>query len=338
MNSEATVERFELLPWQREAWSCIQAERTSGRLHHALLIGGLPGLGKLRLARALAHALFCREPAADGTPCGRCRPCHLFQVGNHPDLHRVEPDAQSRSGEIRVDAIREMTGSGTLSAHGGGYKVVIIHPAERMNPSAANSLLKTLEEPTPETLLLLVTSHPGRLLPTVRSRCQLLTLKPPPETQAVAWLEAQGVQGDLRLALRLSGGAPLAARALLESHLLQRRAEALDRFLELGHGSGDPVALAAAWMQWDLPQLLDWMNGWVADLLRLDSGHPAPHLSNPDRAVQLAARAGQGDAAGLHRFWARLLMAREQLRETNLNPQLVLEALLVEWFQMAARH
>jgi hypothetical protein len=97
----------------------------------------------------------------------------------------------------------------------------------------------------------------GGQLPTVRSRCQLLTLKPPPETQAVAWREAQGVQGDLRLALPLSGRVPLAARALLESDLVQRRAAALDRFLELGHGSGDPVALAAAWMQWDLPLLLD---------------------------------------------------------------------------------
>jgi DNA polymerase-3 subunit delta' len=329
---------FELLPWHREAWGQVQASRAAGRLHHALLVGGAPGLGKLRLAEALAQSLFCTGPDMDGIPCGACRSCHLFRVGNHPDLHRIAPDPGSKSGEIKVAAVREMADSEALTAQLGGYKVVIVSPADRMNPNAANSLLKTLEEPSSNTLLVLVSSRPGRLLPTIRSRCQVLQLRRPAEAEALQWLQGQGLRGDPLPALRLAGGAPLAALALLEEGSMQRRSAALDRFLALGHGRGDPVAAAAAWMQWDLPLLFGWMSGWVADVLRLASGHPAPHLNNPDRATELAERAVQGDQAALHRYWGRVVTAREQLDSTNLNPQLLLEGLLVEWLDMAARH
>jgi DNA polymerase-3 subunit delta' len=332
-----TTPGFSLLPWHQEAWSRVQQARAGGRLHHALLIVGMPGLGKLRLAEALARSLLCHQPGADGMPCGACRSCHLTAVGNHPDLHRVEPDPESKSGDIRVAAVREMTQAETLSAHSGGFKIVIIDPAERMNAHAANSLLKTLEEPTPSTLLFLVTARPGRLLATIRSRCQRLALTPPAEAGGLAWLREQGVTEDPLPALRQAGGAPLEALALLEPERLARRTGALDRFLELARGRGDPVALAAVWMHWDLPLLFGWMSGWVADVLRLASGLPEPRLDNPDRAGALRALAAGADRVALHRYWARLIDAREQVGHTNLSPQLVLEQLLADWFELAGR-
>jgi len=324
---------FALLPWQQALWLKVMQARSAGRLHHALLIAGMRGMGKIRLARSLAHSLLCHSPDAGGIPCGTCRGCRLFQAGNHPDLHRVEPDPESKSGGIKIEAIRDLAQEGSLSAHSGGYKVVIIAPAERMNGPAANSLLKTLEEPTASTQMVLVTAHPGRLLATIRSRCQQLHLMPPPESKALAWLrERTGVEDPL-LALRLANGAPLEAERLLDPELLRQREQALDAFLALGEGRGDPVGTAGAWMKMDLPLLFEWLGGWVADILRLCSRHPTPRLNNPDRGEQLARLSAGMSPVQLHRFWQRVVETAELL-QTNLNPQLMLESLLAQWSDM----
>lgn len=321
---------FALLPWHQALWCRIARARSDGRLHHALLIAGMRGLGKMQLARNLAHSWLCHSPDAGGFPCGGCRGCRLFQAATHPDLHRVGPDPESKSGEIKIEAIRNLAREGSLCAHSGGYKVAIIAPAERMNGPAANSLLKTLEEPTASTQMVLVTARPGRLLPTVRSRCQQLHLPPPPESEALAWLRERTGVDDPLLALRLAGGAPLEAERLLDAGLLRQREQALDAFLALGEGRGDPVATAATWMKMDLPLLFEWLGGWVADILRLGSGPPAPRLNNPDRAEQLARRSAGMNPVRLHRFWRRVVEAGDLL-QTNLNPQLMLESLLAQW-------
>jgi len=330
MTSAEAQDGFGLLPWHRPLWDKVMQARAGGRLHHALLITGIPGLGKMGLVRALAHSLLCTAAGADGIPCGSCRGCSLYQADGHPDLHRVEPDPESKSGEIKIDAIRRLTVGEGLTAHSGGSKVVIVAPAERMNSAAANSLLKTLEEPTSATQMLLVSAYPGRLLPTIRSRCQQLQLLPPPESEALAWLRQRSSGADPLLALRLANGAPLEAQRLLDPELMQIRGQALDAFLALGEGRGDPVAVAAAWMKMDLPLLFQWLGGWVADILRLGSRHPAPRLSNPDRAEQLARQCAGVNPVQLHRFWQRVVETGELL-QTNLNPQLMLEALLTQW-------
>ncbi len=333
MNPMVDKIEFALLPWHQESWNKIVLSHRDGRLHHALLIAGMRGLGKVQLARNLAHFLLCQSPDAGGIPCGACRGCRLLQAGNHPDLFRVEPDAESKSGEIKIEAIRNLVQAGSLCAHSGGSRVVIIAPAERMNGPAANSLLKTLEEPTPSTQMVLVTAHPGRLLPTIRSRCQRLHLVPPPEPEALAWLRERAGVDDPLLALRLASGAPLEAERLLDPELLRQREQALDAFLALGEGRGDPVGTAGAWMKMDLPLLYEWLGGWVADILRLGSRHPSPRLNNPDRAEQLARQSAGMSQVQLHHFWQRVVETGELLR-TNLNPQLMLESLLAQWSDM----
>ncbi len=333
MNLMVDKPEFALLPWHQALWYKVAQSRSEGRLHHALLIAGMRGMGKIQLARNLAHSLFCHSPDAGSFPCGTCRGCRLFQAGNHPDLRTVEPDSESKSGEIKIEAIRNLAQKGSLSAHSGGYKVVIVAPAECMNGPAANSLLKTLEEPTGSTQIVLVTAHPGRLLPTIRSRCQQLHLIPPPESEALAWLREQTGVEDPLLALRLANGAPLEAERLLDPELLRQREQALDAFLVLGEGRGDPVGTAAAWMKMDLPLLFEWLGGWVADILRLGSLHPTPRLNNPDRAEQLARQSAGINPVQLHRFWRRVVEAGELLK-TNLNPQLMLESLLAQWIDM----
>lgn len=321
---------FEHLPWQQLLWGQLLQAHRDERLHHALLIGGMRGMGKTQLARNLAHFLFCTSPRPQDAPCGSCRGCRLFRAGTHPDFLLLGPDAESKSGEIKIEAIRNLTEQSGLSTSAGGYRVVIVAPAERMNRHAANSLLKTLEEPVSNTLIVLVTDHPGRMLPTIRSRCQQLHLTPPAESDAQDWLSQRTGADDPLLALRLANGAPLAAEALLNSELLKLRNTLLIEFFTLAEGRGDPIKIAESWMKLDLPLLLGWIGGWVADILRLGSRHPAARLTNPDRGGDLGRQAELLDPKALHRFWRRVVEAREQL-QSNLNPQLMLESLLAQW-------
>lgn len=321
---------FELLPWHREIWSRLNQARLSGRLHHALLISGSPGLGKVQLVRNLAQMLTCDNLGEQGIPCGRCQSCRLVRAGSHPDFLRLEPDPESKSGEIKVDQVRELTRAESLSSHG-KTKVILVHPAERMNQNAANGLLKTLEEPTSSTLIVLVSSQPGRLLPTIRSRCQHHSMAVPAEDEALAWMGQQADNNaDPLVALRLANGAPLKALEWMDDELSTIRKQALDAFLSLGSGKGDPVAVAAAWMKWDPALLFDWMSGWVADILRLARHDQALRLSNPDRVDALKRLAQRRPQAELHCFWSRIAEAKRGL-QGNLTPQLLLESVLIQW-------
>jgi DNA polymerase-3 subunit delta' len=190
----------------------LHRARAAGRLPHALLIAGPAGVGKRLLTDLLVRGLLCRDPRPDSLPCGRCQDCHLVHLGNHPDLVRVGPDPQGKSDEIKVGVIRDLVESEGLTATRGSHKVVSIDPAERMNPSAANALLKTLEEPTPGTLFCLITERAHLLPATVRSRCQRLNLVLPDEAQAMEWLAGRVDGVDPRLLLRLAHGASRAAR------------------------------------------------------------------------------------------------------------------------------
>lgn len=208
-------------PWQTESWQALQGLRE--RLPNAILLKGAQGIGKLSLAQRFAQALLCEAPLSDGHPCRTCASCHWFEQGNHPDYRLVQPEALSvdderepkasakkPSQEISVEQIRLLSDFSNLGAHRGGYRVVVIHPAESMNANSANSLLKTLEEPTENLFFILVTHKPQQLLPTIKSRCLSVAVPTPPAADSIAWLTQQGVsQPGQQLAH--AGFAPLLA-------------------------------------------------------------------------------------------------------------------------------
>lgn len=325
---------FSILPWQLPAWHQIVQARHTGRLHHAYLINGLSGLGKLRFAYNLTHSLLCTALSKDYEPCGSCRGCHLFSVGNHPDLKLVAPDPESKSGGIKIEAIRDLLEVNALSSHAGGHKIIIISPADSMNRQAANSLLKTLEEPTKGTFLFLVTTQPSSLLPTIRSRCQGLPIFPPSEKDALSWL-AKNSPGhhDHQIALKLAHGAPLAALKLSSTGLLKQRKEAFDAFFGLATGRSDPLSVAESWNQQDLQLLLTWLSSWLADMLRLKTGACNVRLDNQDLTGAIAQQGSSINAAELHRMWSKVIEVKWQLR-TNLDQLLLLETLLIYWSEM----
>lgn len=325
-----------VLPWQEPLWRRLRETACQGRLPHALLISGMRGLGKRQLAECLGRSLLCVAPGPDGVACGECRACRLCGAGNHPDLRLVTPEADAKSEEIRVDSIRALIEAGALTAHDGGYRTLIIDPADQMNRSAANSLLKTLEEPTAGTILILLTTQPERLPATIRSRCQRFLLHPPPEADGVAWLRGRGLTPEnALLLLRLAGWAPLGALALADSNLLGQRADAFAGFLEIGLGSVDVVRVAEAWSKLDGGLLLQWLVGWVQDLALLQVGQGELRLSNPDRRAELGRLSGGLSPLRIHRLYCTLL-GLQRAEGTTMNWQMALEAFLVEWSRAAS--
>lgn len=325
MSAAATVPPY---PWQAAQWQQLVRARAAGRLGHALLLVGPSGLGKAAFAQALAGALLCESPAPDGSACGRCRACHLLSVGNHPDLERVVPEEVGKA--IKVEAVRDWCVRSGLTAQLGGRKVAIVDPADAMNVSAANSLLKTLEEPTPDTVQLLVTSAPHRLPATIRSRCQRVEFSPPQEDAALAWLREQSGAAAPELSLHLAGGAPLTALALAEPSVAQARARCVAQFVAIAEGRENPVKAAEEWLAADWVRLLDWIGCWLSDIVRLRADRRGRTLHNPDQVANFQRLAARVDSKVLFGLVDQVLQTR-RATGSNLNHQLVLESLLTRW-------
>lgn len=318
----------------------ILAART--RMPHALLVHGPAGIGKTEFARALTAAALCESPRED-LACGTCPACHWFSQGNHPDYREVIPEAaaeeeeaaeaqsakadKARSLVIKIDQIRAVADFISLSTHRAGYRVLVINPAESMHPSAANALLKTLEEPPPATLIVMVSDRIARLLPTIRSRCRLLALPLPPHAEALAWLKGEGV-AQPEAALASAGGAPLLARDLAEPAEAELRRKLLQ---ELARPSGaDVLTFASTIDKTAIERIVYWMQTWVHDLVRMRLGADARH--HGELATALQAR---GRGASLEALFAldRELNNARRLANHPLNPRLVVEHLLMAYNQ-----
>ncbi len=325
----------ERLPWQNDLWAGLVARARDERLPHALLLTGAEGVGKLDFATRLAEGLLCQSPRDDGSACGQCHACGLLAGGSHPDFRRVGPP--EGKSVIPIDTIRAVGEFFALTSQYNGRQVIIVHPAEAMNLPAANSLLKTLEEPTPGALLILVCSRPSQLLPTIRSRCQQVTFALPQPALALAWLRER-LSGDVdaEALLALAEGAPLAALRLNEEGGLAARQSLARQWAGLLEGREDPLAVAAQWKSWGLTCSLQWLNSWVTDLIRLKSAGPDAAISNKDLGVQLQKIAERLDLRALYAFLDQLT-EYGRLTANNLNEQLALEDLMIAWQRSAAR-
>jgi len=330
----------ELPPWLHRPWERLQAAKAAGRLPHALLICGREGVGKNLFASVLARALLCRDPGQFGLPCGRCEGCVLTEAGTHPDVQVCEPEVDAKTDReksvIGIDQVRAITDFVGLKPHYGGYKVVMIRPAERLNPYAANSLLKTLEEPPGMAVLMLVSAHPGMLPATIRSRCQRLLIGVPDRRATVSWLSSRlGSGTDAALLLDLAGGAPFAAFAMQEQGILARRRQMLDDLQAVAKGRADPVEIAEQWLKFGAKESLYWLYVWLVDMVRLQAADEPPILNNPDQRDRLA---GLSAGADIRRLLGRMDQVLNAMRagEGQANPQLLLEEALISWLEIAA--
>jgi DNA polymerase-3 subunit delta' len=321
-----------VLPWQAAQWARLAAARAAGRVPHALLIAGGSGLGKALFARRLARALLCTRPDPAGDACGRCDACRLSRAGTHPDLQMVLPEAAGKP--IKIDQVRELAARSVLAAQSGGFRVVLIEPAEAMNRAAANALLKTLEEPASRAVLLLVSSHPDRLAPTIRSRCQVIRFGPPAAAVVRDWLAGQVDRGEIDALLAISGGAPLRALQAQEEGWLEAARELVGELDALKRRRANPLRTVENWSNRSLTLLFAALQRCLADLLRLagaGAGTGAA-LFHPGLRDELQCLVEGLDLRSLFRFDDEL---RRLERETtrNLNVQMQLEHLVYHWLE-----
>lgn len=332
---------IELLPWHDAALRGLLARKD--KMPHALLVHGRQGIGKVEFARALAQSLLC-ESQDRNIACGTCAACGWFREGNHPDFRELVPESLSdeegdaevpadpdarekkKSKEIKVEQIRDIGDFMALSTHRDGFRVLLVHPAETLNLAAANALLKTLEEPPARTLILLVTDRIGRLLATIRSRCQRVLVPAPEEADALAWLQRQGIAGA-EIALAAAGGAPLDAVTFADpGYQAERKA-----FVQvLADANADHLAAAQAFEKSDLANVIGWLQTWVGDLVlsRL-TGEVRHHREQKAAIARIAARLNLPE---LFRYESQLRQARRSIHHP-LNPRLLLEQLLISYAQ-----
>jgi DNA polymerase-3 subunit delta' len=348
-NLRKSSQQFDLMenkvfPWQSGAWAELQQLRQ--RLPHAILFHGAQGTGKIAFAEAFAQSLLCEQPAADGHACGACSSCGWFIQYSHPDYRRVRPELLDEEGEegeeaaeagkkgakskapskeIKIDQIRALADFMNISTHRQGRRVVLLYPAEALNMASANALLKTLEEPPPETVFLLVSHSVDRLLPTILSRCRKFAMALPSQEQALAWLKEQGVKDGAQW-LAEQGGAPLAA---CEAAQADSR-EAIDDFLGLlaRPGVDDALKTADRLQKVPVPELVAWLQRWLHDLFSVKLSGRIRYY--PRYGKELAALAGRADASGLLNA-VKAVNERRAIAEHPLSPKLFIEDMLLEY-------
>ncbi len=321
----------EVYPWQADLW-----QQLAGRTQHAhaYLLHGAAGIGKRALAERLAAYLLCQQPSALAA-CGQCKACHLLTVGSHPDRFELKPSGDKKS--VGVDDVRELIAFVSKTAQLAGRKVVLIAepPAEDMTLAASNALLKSLEEPSGDTVLLLVSHQPSRLLPTIKSRCVQQACRLPDTASSLAWLRQalpECSEQECRELLVLAGGSPLVAHALQQQGVREQREAVVEGVKRLLKQQASPSQLAEAWKNLPLTLLFDWFCDWAQLVLRyqLTQDEQGLGLADMRKVVQyLADKTPQAKVLHIQQW---LLQQRQKIQsKANLNPVLLLEALLVQW-------
>lgn len=349
------------LPWLQAVWTRLPPLAARGV--HAVLLHGARGIGKKSLALDFAEALLCAAPQPDGHACGQCAECRLTQAGSHPGLRWVlpqalaaqllpavegeqEPSTEPAAGEaegsgkpvrasreIRVEQIRALADFLGIAAYRGGFRVVVLAPAEAMNAIAANTLLKMLEEPPPSTLFALVADVLDDVLPTIRSRCVLVQVPLPAADGCLRWLSEQGVT-DAAAALALASGAPLAALAASGPEAADGELAMLYRLLERGPDLTAAQVAAGVGREPAVTACLRLLQCWAYDLLRYRVRESVRyHPARERRIRQLAARV---QPAALWR-WIDALQEAAAVRDHPLNPRLVLESALAGYLEVFDR-
>ena len=322
---KAGLKRFADLAGQGGLVESLQQAIKSHRVAHAYLVSGEAGSGKKTLALAFAQALLCQEQTA--TVCGVCSNCRRIEQGTHPDVAVIEP----QGGRIRIDEIRTLKDRFALQAYGGSWKVGIIIDAETMTDAAANSLLKLLEEPFGQAVLILLSSSPSKLLPTIVSRCQVVKMQRLSRTQIAAYLEEEEeipaetalvvaglADGRLGRAMEVASPKSLAWRERVLAVLAHEDGRGLEALRLAAELDDEPEAIELAF---------EVMGSWFRDMLLAATGCPQELIVNQDYFAFLSK---EGKLYNEHAYHSAIYQIEDTLRaiRANANRRLALDTLL----------
>lgn len=321
-----------IYPWQQTQWQQLASAIAQEKIPHALLLSGPEGIGLKHFAFCFSARLLCHNSRENGDACGECKSCILFKAGNHPDLVKIGPEEKGK--QIKVDMIRELIDYIQLTSQYAHHKIAIIGPAEAMNRSAANSLLKTLEEPPPGSILILV-SHKTSLIPiTIRSRCQKISFPAANHSVAKQWLEQQITDTEIELdeLIRISQGAPLKVLELIETDPVSKQTAILSDMLAIRGKDSDPVKLAEKWLAYDPSHVMMWLMAFFLQMSRLKLGHVNQNNGNSMFSSHLQELTNELDLAQLVECYD--LAAKNYYAVSgpiSLNKQGLLEDMIIHW-------
>lgn len=320
-------------PWLKGYWDQLSRYLKQDRLPSALMLVGDKGLGLSSLAMAFAQRAVCLSPIDDEMACGLCESCLLFNAENYPDFFHLIPEEGKAS--IKIEVIRQLIESLALSNQYTKPRIVIIDPADAMSHSAANSLLKTLEEPSENTCLILIAHQQSNIPITIRSRCQLMVVKDIDLTCAQSWLLNSGCQNAEEY-LSLANYAPLYANDLWQKEALEIRASLMKDFLALIRGRLDPILFAEKCISLKGLPVLKWIMSWLSDAIKYAHGPLDNQLMNPELLADLKILIEKLHLRSMHILLDRLSYLMS-LEFNQVNQQLMLEEFAIESYSLTLR-
>ena len=306
----------EALSWQKENWNGIVRHISNHRLPHAILLVGNSGLGKQYFAKLLAKYLLCLKRVGV-LPCDSCKGCDLTRAGNHPDLIIVEPEKTGKS--IGIEDVRKLSDRLNKTAHQGGWKVALINPADSLTLNSSNALLKTLEEPTRNTTILMTSQFVWRLPNTVRSRCHRVVFNTPPKSLSLKWIEQFAESpSKAQEALAVADGRPFLAKHLLGTHIYKHRSEFEKWITKVSRFEASPLDAARFCQSSDHVQLVDWFLTYLAKRVQQDLAKKCVPL--------------------VFIFYDKIFRARSWfLSKANPNPQLIWEEIFLDFRKLCLK-
>lgn len=341
--SNQHVEYTAPLPWQVPAWQQLSHQFKIKQLAHAYLFYGNKELGKSLFATRFAHYMLCQNKSNDEAACGSCANCKQGGADYHPDILEIAPEEGSK--DIKIDQIRALSEFAIRTSHTGSAKIIIIHQAHRLNGNAANALLKTLEEPGHDTYLFLVSDMPGRLVPTIRSRCQQLSFPAPSHQQASDWLHAiLGNSAGIDELLNATENNPIQALQLVGGDQLQTKQQFLASLSDLALGKVSIQFVLSLTTKIGELEILRYLSSTSSTLVKCLLSNEKEKTSAMEKSAEalyaaLSSSPGHSSSAAkrLMQFYSEVELARRQLAaSTNPNPQLIMESLLWHWSKIAS--
>lgn len=327
-----------IYPWQNALWQSLTQSRS--KLHHAFLMYGRAGVGKYDFALNFSQSLLCPNKNETGYACQQCASCHWFSDESHPDFRLITPEQNDSADEdvssakktkkktqISVAQIRELSDFLSLSSHqSSGLRIVLIHPAEALNLAAANALLKMLEEPAPDVVFILIAHQLQRLLPTVLSRCQKIKMPIPDQTQALDWLNGNGVSNAVQQLAYMEGSPIKVFNEQADfAHLTQIWGQ-----LALGQKL-DPQFVAPLVIAHSVETGVIAIQKWIYDILAVKlSQQVRYHLQHANALQALAEKVNLGKLFDFQKKTNEL----RKLATHPLNHELQMESLLVDYTKL----